>query len=100
VEEFSLRPSLTPKRVIACKKRGIAYENRVIAYSRESSANALASPPHRRLPVDCHRPILSRHYASVMQDGLQIAGWGGGVRMHMWVERPNRFVFKSARNLV
>ena len=47
-------------------------------------------------------PILSRHYASMIQDGLQIAGplGGGGVRLHTWAERPNSFVFTSARNLV
>ena len=32
------------------------------------------------------RPILSRHYAGMMQDGLRIAGthWGGGKTLHFF----------------
>ena len=37
-----------------------------------SSANELASPPHR-CSLTC-QPILSRHYASMTQDGVWIAG--------------------------
>jgi hypothetical protein len=38
-----------------------------------SSANALASDVTSTQAITC-RPILSRHYASMIQDGLQIAG--------------------------
>jgi hypothetical protein len=37
-------------------------------------ANALASPTHRRSPVE----NLSKHHAGMMQDRLQIAGPLGG----------------------
>jgi hypothetical protein len=53
-----------------------------------SSAMALESPPHRRSPVE----NLSRHFAGMMQDGLQIAvpleGGGRGARKHASIPSP------------
>jgi hypothetical protein len=44
-----------------------------------SSAKILATPPHRaHLSSNLSRQCLRRHYASMMQDGLQIAGTRGG----------------------
>jgi len=59
--------------------------------SHASHASHATEPPNEALPsssstqaLTC-RPILSRHFASMLQDGLQIAGplgGGGGVPPH------------------